>query len=105
MAGSTRSLYQSVLTRLLYEYSGESSVSPGNKGYYPVLEDTAFKDDLTLALKAPDPDVSPDSDYLPLVAATGVLFLEANHIAQFYFDSHYACSGKSRQTGINLFAQ
>ncbi len=41
-----------------------------------------------LAFEAFNPDISADSDYLPLVAATGVLLLEANHITLVYLHNH-----------------
>jgi len=75
---------------------GEPSVPPGNKGPNPALKDTAFKENLTPALKAPDADISPEPDHLPLVAATGVLLLKTNHVTQSYFDSHSACPKESR---------
>ena len=36
---------------------------------------------MALALKALNPDVSTESDYLPLIATAGMLLLEANHIS------------------------
>ena len=71
-------------------------VPPGNKGPDPALKDTAFKENLTLALKAPDADINSKPDYLPLVAATGMLLLKTNHVTQSYFDSHSACPNESR---------
>ena len=44
-----------------------------------------------LAFEAFNPDIGADSDYLPLVAATGVLLLEANHITQLYLHNHSIC--------------
>ena len=41
-----------------------------------------------LALKALNPDISPEPDYLPLIVATGVLLLETNYITQFYLHHH-----------------
>ncbi len=43
------------------------------------------------AFEAFNPDIGADSDYLPLVAATGVLLLEANHITQLYLHNHFSC--------------
>ena len=48
------------------------------------LKDTTCQKDTTLALKAFNADISPESDYLPLIAAAGVLLLEADYIAQLY---------------------
>ncbi len=45
-----------------------------------------------LALEAFNPDIGADSDYLPLVAATGVLLLEAHHVTQPYLHNHYFAS-------------
>ena len=75
---------------------GELSAPPGNKGHNPAFKDSAFKENLMLALKAPDLDISPEPDYLPLVAATGMLLLKTNHVTQSYFDSHSACPNESR---------
>jgi len=52
------------------------------------LEDTACQEDATLASLAPDTDIGPEPYYLPLVAATGVLLLEADHISQPYLGNH-----------------
>ena len=41
-----------------------------------------------LAFEAFNPDISPEPDYLPLIATTGVLLLEANHITQLYLHNH-----------------
>ncbi len=41
-----------------------------------------------LALKALDSYISAEPDYLPLIAAAGVLLLEANHITQLYVHNH-----------------
>jgi len=45
-----------------------------------------------LAFKAFNPNISAESDYLPLVATAGVLFLEADHITQPYLHDHYFAS-------------
>ena len=42
-----------------------------------------------LALKALNPYISAEPDYLPLIATTGVLLLEANHITQLYLHNHF----------------
>ena len=44
-----------------------------------------------LAFEAFNPDISPEPDYLPLIATTGVLLLEANHITQLYLHNHSLC--------------
>ncbi len=40
------------------------------------------------AFKALNPNVSTESDYPPLIAAAGVLLLEANYITQLYLHNH-----------------
>ena len=68
-------------------------LSSGNKSFDLSLEDTALKENAVLTFKALNPDVSAEPDYLPLIAATGVLLLEANDITQLYFH-HRLCSLK-----------
>jgi len=41
-----------------------------------------------LAFEAFNSDISPEPDHLPLIATTGVLLPQANHIAQLYLHSH-----------------
>lgn len=41
-----------------------------------------------LTLEAFDADISPESIYLPLIAAAGMLLLETDHIAQPDIDTH-----------------
>ena len=55
-----------------------------------------------LAFKAFYPDVNPESNHLPLVAATGMLLLEANHITQLYLHNHSSCLKELGQIGVNL---
>ena len=47
-----------------------------------MLKDTAVEENVALAFKAFNPDISTQPYHLPLIATTGVLLLEANHIAQ-----------------------
>ena len=42
-----------------------------------------------LAFKAFNSDISPEPDHLPLIATTGVLLPQANHIAQPYLHGHF----------------
>ena len=63
-------------------------LSSGNKGYNSTLKDTALKEDAALAFKAFNPNISAQPYYLPLIATTGVLLLEANHITQLYLHNH-----------------
>ena len=62
--------------------------APGNEGLDPPFQDAALQQDAALALEALNPDISPEPDYLPVIAATGVLFLEADHIPQPYLHNH-----------------
>ena len=41
-----------------------------------------------LAFKALEANISAESDYLPLIAAAGVLLLKANHVPQLYLHNH-----------------
>ena len=56
----------------------------GDNRFDSALKDTAFKKNPVLTLKAFNTYVSPESDYLPFIAATGMLLLEANYIAELY---------------------
>ena len=44
-----------------------------------------------LTFNAFDSYISAEPDYLPLIATTGVLFLEANYITQLYLHNHSSC--------------
>jgi hypothetical protein len=59
-----------------------------NKGFNSTLKDTALKKNMALAFKTFNPYISPKSDHLPLIAATGVLLLKANYITQPYIHYH-----------------
>jgi len=63
-------------------------LSSGNEGFKSPLKDTSLKKDSTLAVKAFNPDISTEPDYLPLIAAARVLLFEANYIAQPYLHNH-----------------
>ena len=52
------------------------------------FEDTACDEDPVLALKTLNADIGTEPDYLPLIAAVGVLFLEANLVVQLYLSNH-----------------
>ncbi|GAI85303.1 unnamed protein product, partial [marine sediment metagenome] len=41
-----------------------------------------------LTVKASNPYISTESDYLPFIAPAGVLLLEANYITQLYLHNH-----------------
>jgi hypothetical protein len=62
-----------------------------NKGFNSTLKDTSLKENAALASKAFNPYVSPEPDYFPLIATTGVLLLEANHITQLDLHNHSFC--------------
>ena len=76
----------------------------GNKGFDSTFEDAAFEEDTTLALEAFNTNISAEPDYLPLVAAAGVFFLEADYIAQLYLDNHWLLF-KSRYVLVNFVPQ
>ena len=65
-------------------------LTPGNEGFDPALKDAALKENTALAFEALNPDVSSQPDHFPLIAAAGVLLLEADHITQFYLHNHYS---------------
>jgi len=53
---------------------------PGDKGFNSTLKDATLKDNTALAFKTFNPYISPKPDYLPFVATTGVLLLDADYI-------------------------
>ncbi len=63
-------------------------LSSRNKGFHSALKDATFEKDTALTLEAFDANVGAEPDYLPLIAAAGVLLLEANHVAQLYLGDH-----------------
>ena len=66
-----------------------SALSSGDEGFDSTLKDASFKEKTVLAFKALNTDVSADPDHLPLIAAAGVLFLEADDISQLYLHNHF----------------
>ena len=56
----------------------------GGDRFDSAFKDTAFQKDVALTFKTFNADSGVESDYLPLVAAAGVLLLEVNHITQLY---------------------
>ena len=54
-----------------------------------MFKDTALNEDTVLTLKTLDADIGTEPHHLPFIAAAGVLFLEANHVAQPYLDNHF----------------
>jgi len=67
-------------------------LTSGNEGFDPAFKDAALKENTALAFEALNPDVSSQPDYLPLIAAAGVLLLEADYITQFYLHNHFLAS-------------
>ena len=61
---------------------GQPLLTSGNKGANSALEGTALQEYPALALEAFNADVGSYPDHLPLIAAAGVLLLEADDIAQ-----------------------
>jgi len=61
------------------------------------LKDASLQKNTALAFKAFNPDISPQPHYLPLIAAAGVLLLQANHITQFYLHSHAFVPASARE--------
>ena len=55
---------------------------------HSALKDAALEENTVSTFKALNPNISTESDYLPLIAAAGVLLLEANYIAQLYLHDH-----------------
>jgi len=60
-------------------------LTPGDKLLNPAFEYASFQEDASLAFKACNPDVSSEPHYPPLIAAAGVLLLEADYITKFEF--------------------
>ena len=56
----------------------------GDNGFDPALKNTSLKKDIVVTFQAFKADISTEPDYLPLIAATGMLLLETNHVTQLY---------------------
>ncbi len=78
-----------------------SLLSSGDEGFNSTFKDTSLKEDAVLALKAFNAYISAEPHYLPLIAAAGVLLLEADHITQLYLHNHgyQGSRGLRRQGG------
>jgi len=50
----------------------------------PTLKNPTLQKNAMMALLAPDANISPNPDHLPAVAATGVLLLQLDYIANLY---------------------
>ena len=59
---------------------GESLLSSGDESFNSALKDTSLEENTVPTFKALNPNVSTEPDYLPLIAATGVLLLKADYI-------------------------
>ena len=68
--------------------SGEPLLSSGNEVFNSTLKDTSPEENTVPTFKALNLNVSTEPDYLPLIAAAGVLLLETNHITQLYLHKH-----------------
>jgi len=68
-----------------------------------MLKDTALKEDAALAFKAFNANISAQLYYLPLIATTRMLLVEANHVTQLYLHNH--SFGSKSSIGVNLVAQ
>jgi len=62
--------------------------TPRGNLFNPAFKDTSFQKDTVLAFEAFNPDISTESDYLPFIAAAGMLLLQADDITQLYFHDH-----------------
>jgi hypothetical protein len=56
----------------------------GEKTLHPALKNPPLQKNAMMTLLAFDPNISPNPDHLPLVAATGVLLLQLNYITNLY---------------------
>ena len=56
----------------------------GDNGFDSTFKDSSLKKNTVLTLKTFNADISTKPDDLPFIAAAGMLFLEANHIAELY---------------------
>lgn len=52
----------------------------GGNGFNPARQQAAFEEDTVLTFETLKTNVGTKPDYLPLIAAAGMLLLEANHI-------------------------
>ena len=82
-------------------------LSSGNKAPDTPFEDAPFNEYAALAFEAFNPDIGAEPDHLPLIAAAGVLFLEAYHVPHLYFQDHLSgsevkLSGQGGEIIVNL---
>lgn len=54
----------------------------GDNGFHPALENSPLQEHTPVASLTFDPNISTQSNYLPIVAATRVLFSEAHYVPQ-----------------------
>ena len=72
----------------------------GNKGHNPALKNTPLKENTPLATETLYTDIGTQPDHPPLIAATGMLLLETNHISQSYLHHHFYCPKEAFYTVI-----
>ena len=56
----------------------------GDNRFDSTLKDAALKKNMALTFKTFNTYISAKPDYLPFIAAAGMLLLEANHITELY---------------------
>jgi hypothetical protein len=54
--------------------------TPGDKLFHSAFKDVSLQKDAMLTFQAFNPDISAEADYLPFVAAAGMLLFEADYI-------------------------
>jgi len=59
-----------------------------NDSFDSAFKYAALKKDTVLAFQAFNAYIRTKSDYLPFIAAAGMLLLEANHITELYLHNH-----------------
>jgi len=82
---------------------GSSLQLTGNKFFNPSLEDASFQEDAVMAFKAFYSYASPQPHHLPFIAATGMLFLEANDVPHLNFHKQSLYPGHKQRSSDNLF--
>ncbi len=60
----------------------------GNNTFNPALKNAALKKNPVVTFKAFNSDIGAKPDYLPFIAATGVLLLEADNITELYLQAY-----------------
>ncbi len=78
--------------------------TPGNEGSDSSLKNRAFQHHPVLTFEADDADIGAQTVHLPVITAAGMLFFEADHIAQFDFHNHWLLPGDGA-VAVNLVSQ